>query len=216
MAVATLCRQQLCNNRADALPRYARKPTVTTNLRKRRNPSNIEACITLVTCFENATRGELARRRTSAEKTGSGRITSQSSRSEVSVPARTCRDFKATGGNGGRLSGITNVRTVLVDCVVCAVTVPILPAPKRESLLKGIHRQRGGTITHYERAVDQSALRFQVSGHRSQVPGNRCRISNFRCEVLQKSSRGNLALGDYTRYLRPVTCELRPVTCLVR
>src|SRR5271165_1614374 len=111
-----------------------------TMLRSRRNPSNIEACRTLLISFGKAIRGELATRRISAEKAGSVRTMSQSSRSEESVPDITRIALSATAGKGGRLSGAQAIRRgsgILGGlrgpfesevCIADAIPPPALPA----------------------------------------------------------------------------------------
>ncbi len=85
-----------------------------TTLFRRRKPSSMEACTTLVMFLENATRGELAIRRMAVEKAGSGRISSQSSSNEVSRPAIRFRAFRAIAGKGGSFSGRH------AGCAVCS------------------------------------------------------------------------------------------------
>ena len=97
-----------------------------TSLRKRRNPSSIDACRTLVTSLENATSGELASLRTSAANTGSGRIRSHSSRKEASVPDTTFRALNATRGKGGRLSSADSISSVSTGLGGLATRVPII------------------------------------------------------------------------------------------
>src|SRR5271157_5558961 len=71
---------------------------------KRRKPSKIDACITLMISLEKPTSGELASLRIAAENAVSERIRSQSSRKDVSVPAIRFSACNAIAGNGGRLS----------------------------------------------------------------------------------------------------------------
>ncbi len=105
IAQAMLWRQQDSRSGVNPCAMYALRPTVITTLLKRRKPSSIEACITLVMSFENATRGELAMRSTSVENAASGRIRLHNSIREVSVPAIRFSAFSATAGNGGTSSG---------------------------------------------------------------------------------------------------------------
>ena len=109
-----------------------------TSLRKRRNPSSIDACRTLVISLEKATSGELAILRTSAANTGSGRIRSHSSRKDVSVPDNTFRALNATRGKGGRLSKPTSISGGATCLDGLAVRVPITKkthrSPEREDI----------------------------------------------------------------------------------
>src|SRR5260370_28604837 len=100
MAQATLCRQHDFMSGVNESVRYALRPTVMTRLRRRRKPSSIDACRTLVTFLENATSGELAILRTAVENAGSDRIRLHSSSKDVSVPAIIFSAFKPRAGKG--------------------------------------------------------------------------------------------------------------------
>ena len=108
-----------------------------TSLRKRRNPSSIDARRTLVISLEKATSGELAILRTSAANTGSGRIRSHSSRKEVSVPDNTFRALKATRGKGGRLSRPRSISGGAACLDGLAVRLPIIKKDTSEPGARG-------------------------------------------------------------------------------
>lgn len=81
------------------------RPTVIRMLLRRRKPSSIDACNTLVTFLGKATRGELAILRTAIENAGSERIRLQSSSKDVSVPDISLSAFSAMAGKGGMMPG---------------------------------------------------------------------------------------------------------------
>src|SRR6266852_2817580 len=116
-----------------------------TSLLKRRNPSSIDACRTLVISLGKATSGELAILRTSAANTGSGRIRSHSSRKEVSVPDNTFRALNATRGNGGRLFSAGSMSG--------GETCPDGPEA-RVPITQKTHRSRRARTSHAARFAD--------------------------------------------------------------
>src|SRR2546425_3141815 len=132
---------------------YDRKPRVMTSLRKRRNPSSIDACRTLVISLEKATSGELAILRTSAANTGSGRIRSHSSRKEVSVPDNTFRALNATRGNGGRLFSAGSMSGGATCPDGLAARVPIT---------KKTDRRQSARTSHAARSADGGGTRGRV------------------------------------------------------
>src|SRR5580765_6515245 len=126
---------------------YDRKPRVMTSLRKRRKPSSIDACRTLVISLGNATSGELAILRISATNTGSGRTRSHSSRRDVSVPDKTLIALSATGENGGRLSNAGSISRGSASLDGLAMRVPITNTPIRHGVRGRMSQARAATAT---------------------------------------------------------------------
>jgi hypothetical protein len=87
-------------------------------LLRRRNPSSIDACRTLVQFLEKATRGELAIFRTATDMAASDRIRLQSSSKDVSVPDIRFNAFNAIAGKGGILCGSQLISVAAFDMPV--------------------------------------------------------------------------------------------------
>src|ERR1700687_4302437 len=109
--------------------RYAFRPTVITTLLKRRKPRSIDAWSTLVMFLENATRGELAIRRTAVENAGSERIRLQSSGKDVFLPDINFSALSAMAGKGGTLSGshCSSAGSAALNVLVARVIVSSRP-----------------------------------------------------------------------------------------